>query len=258
MQNIKHLFLFALIGLFMASCGEREFDIYDGPNQGHFIGSSGTYFVQEADDPGFPIQIGSLSPASGNLTLNVEVVDSLSTAVEGTHYTLSSNSISFSDGQAISELLVTGNFDNLTSDQTLVLALTGDNVAGFDNTYTLNLTQFCPYLQAEFVGTYTFTTTAFGATYEVEAVAGASDNEVVFQNLYEDGFNVTVTLDASDPTNFTANVTKQEAWISTDFGQASVEGSGTFNACERTISLNLEHTVSAGSFGVFAESLVKN
>lgn len=258
MRNIKHIFLFAIAGLFMASCGEREFDIYDGPNQAHFVGSSGTYFVQQANDPGFPIELGALSPASGSLTLNVEVVDSLSTAVEGTHYTLSSNTISFSDGQALTELLVTGNFDNLTSDQTLVLALTGDNVAGFDNTYSLNLTQFCPYVQADFAGTYTFTSSAFGATYEVEAVAGASENEVVFQNLYEDGFNVTVSLDASDPTNFTADVQKQDAWISAQYGQARVEGSGSFNACERTITLNLEHTVDAGSFGVFAESLVKN
>lgn len=259
MNNIKLLLFTFAITAIVASCGERELDIYDGPNQIHFIGSSGDYFVQEANDPGFEIEVGSLRPSDGNLTATILVNDSLSTAVEGTHYTLSSSTKTIGDGEVLASVTVQGIFENLDSAVTLVLNLEeSESVANFNKTFTLTLTQFCPYVQDEFVGTYTFNSTAFGATYDVEIVAGPTSDVVIAQNLYEDGFNIAIELDDSDQGNFVASVEKQDAWISAQYGQARVEGGGSFNACEKTITLDLEHTVDAGSFGSFREVLTKN
>jgi hypothetical protein len=258
MNNIKSiLFLFALSAL-IVSCGDSEFDVYDGVNKVHFIESEGTYFVQETEDPGFNVELGAYKPSDGNLNANVVIIDSLSTAEEGTHYNLSSTTANFGDGEVIASIMVEGVFDNLADSKTLTFKLEGDeNVANYDTMFTLNLTQFCPYIQDEFVGTYIFQSAAFGATYDVEIVAGSSPDELIAQNLYADGFNVSIQMDDSDPASFQANVTKQDAWVSADFGQARVEGSGPFNACEKTIVLNLEHTVDAGTFGTFEEVLIK-
>ena len=259
MRYIHSILCLLAIGLFISSCGERDFDIYDGPNQIHFIGSSGDYFVQETDDPGFTVELGALKPSDGNIGATILVDNEASTAVEGTHFTLSSNSKTIDNGEVLGSITVNGIFENLDSAVTLVLKLQeSESVASFNNTFTLTLTQFCPYVQDNFTGTYSFTSTAFGATYPVEVVAGGAENEVVVQNMYEDGFNITIQLDDSDPSNFTASVTKQDAWVSSQYGQARVEGGGTFNACENTITLDLEHTVDAGSFGTFRETLVKN
>lgn len=117
----------------------------------------------------------------------------------------------------------------------------------------------CPFVASEATsGNYLIVTDDFETTIDperpIEIVAGPGENQVTFINLFShpEGYDVTVTV---DPATGAATVAKQEAWHCNNFGCAfgvgSVQGSGFFFSCSGFLTLDLTHTVDAGSFGTF-------
>lgn len=124
----------------------------------------------------------------------------------------------------------------------------------------------CPFSVEEAVGTYTITRDDAGVSLDpsdtqVEIIAGTTPNTVILKDLfgYPQQYDVVVAVNAG---NGAATVAKQKAWDSDallgQYGEASVEGTGFFFSCTGFLTLNLEHTVAAGSFGFYKLELTKN
>ena len=130
----------------------------------------------------------------------------------------------------------------------------------------------CPFSAAEAAGTYDIVTDPFGTFLGsgtgITAVVGADDTQIIFQDMFSHPnpttggqYDIAVDVVASSGE---ATVEKQEAWhcdnFGCGFGQASVETAGSGNfffSCTGFLTVNLRHTVSLGSFGIFKMELQK-
>jgi hypothetical protein len=258
-------FMIAIASLAMISC-KKESLKYEGPVLAHFNGVEGSYFVDEAEET-FKIQLGITKPNDADVTLTIKVNTEESTAVEGEDFTLESNQIIIKAGEVVTDLIVKGNFENLDEPKKVVLEIeSSDKSAQYDQTYNMTIQRFCPFVRDEFVGLYGFVSEFWNSdadgnpildddgnpiSVEVEAIADPEDeNAILFKDLYEEGIDIKVILDASNKSNFVTSFPKQKGWTSGAYGDVSLSsGSGKFSACDKTLSYGTEHTVSAGSFG---------
>lgn len=144
-------------------------------------------------------------------------------------------------------------------------SITGGTNASF--TTQFNVLFACAFVQADAIGTYTITNDAFevisptGDT-QVEVIAGANENQIILKDAldYTQQFDIVINI---NPANGAATVANQQAWDTAPwgltFGIASVQGNGFVLSCAGSISLNLTHSVTAGTFaGVHKLELQKN
>jgi hypothetical protein len=260
----------AAVFVAIGSCSKEDsVQIYKGVPLEHFPTTKGSYFVFQDSDPGFDLVAGTTKPEGQAKIIIVTIDLEKSTAVEGVDFTMPTKQITVAANEVIGSVKIIGNFNELTSAKKLVFNLTeGEGTAVFNSSYELTLQQFCPYNQSDFIGSWQFTSDPdnFGDTWTVEIIAGSSPNELIVKDLYNQGYDspgydIILILDDTDPSNFKVTAAKQVAWNSAMFGLsyglASVSGSGTFSACSKTISIFLNHSVAAGSFGTFEEKFVK-
>lgn len=261
-----------LIGLllmvaFISSC-EEDLQLYDGPAQAHFPQSSDTYFVTSEENP-YALKIGLTNVANSDRTVNISIDESSSTAVEGVDFTINSFQTVIQQGELFGELTITGDFDNLSVPKVVVFNISDsdgeDGNASFRQSFTLTLNQFCQYSRDALLGTYVNFSEFWGAGFLCEVVAGNASNEVIVQGMYPpeiNGRNIVIRIEQLGEVSYRAVVVKQVAFdantpiFAADYGPLSIEGSGVLNTCGE-FNLNMAFTVSAGSFGVFNEVLVK-
>ncbi len=137
---------------------------------------------------------------------------------------------------------------------------------GFRNALNFTINFVCPFNAAASAGTYRivrddFDTSAGDDIFEV--VAGPGENQVTMVNPFDHTNPATGQQDYRviinvNPNTGIANVATQQAWhcvnFGCGFGVASVTSSGSSNfvfSCSGSISLFLQHTVAAGSFGSY-------
>lgn len=247
-----------IAGLLLVASGCEVFDttadpdVYQGPNKIKFTNSSATLFA-EADTDVQSVTVNVLKPVGSDVTYDFVVDTDNSTAVEGTHYTLGSTSVTIPEDSTIGTIDVTLIKANLADPQTLTLRLATPDTAVFNNEITLTLIQFTPYDQADFVGTYDM---VYEWWFEdtnvrtVTAVAGSNENEIILQDPIGSGIDWPVTMDDSDKTSFTASVDILPGWVSGTYGDIEVVGSGPFSASDLTITMDFTHCVpGVGCFG---------
>ena len=124
---------------------------------------------------------------------------------------------------------------------------------------------FCPFVVDEAVGEYLIVRDDFATTLEpdrpITAVKGPGENEITFINLFSHPEMHDVVVRVDDPSTAAATVDKQAAWHCDNFGcpwgEGRVDGGGLFFSCSGFLTLDLEHTVDAGSFGTFRLELLK-
>lgn len=148
---LAFLTMFAFI-----SCDESDdTQIYSGDEIAYFDLTTSTLLVT-ADNPSMDIEIVSTVATAAARTFNVSV-DPSSTAMDGVDYTLSSSSITIPANEYIGVLTVNGIFDGaLETGSKLILNLSGDNIAGFDTKFTLDIFKLC---ESDLAGMYEVTTT---------------------------------------------------------------------------------------------------
>jgi hypothetical protein len=143
-------------------------------------------------------------------------------------------------------------------------SITGGNNASFTTQFVVFVA--CPFSVEEAIGTYTITrddaeVSIDPSDTQVEVIAGTAPNTVILKDLfgYPQQYDVVVVVNAG---NGAATVAKQKAWDSDaligQYGEASVEGAGFFFSCTGFLTVDLEHTVDAGSFGTYKLELTKN
>lgn len=115
------------------------------------------------------------------------------------------------------------------------------------------------------IGTYKLVLDQFGASVDpngpIQVIASDTlENGVIFKDMFGHGYDVLVS---ADPITAEATVIKQVAWdcdnLGCAFGIGQIEGNGSYycksDSC--TLSLDLEFTVEAGSFGTHTEKFEK-
>lgn len=130
-------------------------------------------------------------------------------------------------------------------------------------TTTLSFAVLCPFITADAAGTYSVTrddAEVFYEAYDPVVVEGPGPNQVTFKNLFAhpQGYDIIVDV---NPVTDVATVKKQVAWDSDNFGfglgEASVEGTGLYFSCTGFVTLDLDHSVAAGSFGIYKLEMTK-
>jgi len=144
-----------LMAFVFISCDESDdTQIYSGNEITYFDVTTSTFLVT-ADNPSMDVEIVSTVATTADRTFSVSV-DPASTAT-GDEYALASNTITIAAGEYTGTLTVNGVFDGASeSGSKLILNLTGDALASFDTSVTLNIFKLCV---SDLGGTYEVTTT---------------------------------------------------------------------------------------------------
>jgi len=124
-------------------------------------------------------------------------------------------------------------------------------------TGTLSFPVLCPFVATEAAGTYSITRDDFEIAWDPDhkpvIVAGPGPNQVTIRNMLGHPPGTYDVIVDVNPVTDVATVKKQAAWDSGNYGlpygDGFVEGDGFYFSCTGFLTLDLEHTVSAGTYG---------
>ena len=201
--------LFAAAWVF-AGCHER-YITYDDKEYVMFADTLATYPVQQ-DVEWFSIPVVSTVARDYDRTFGVEIIDKGSNAIENVHYRLESNTVTIKAGELRADVKVHGYYDNieatdslgfelsLVMDSRLVMPLYGKGTKAV-------LMKSCPFDINNFTG-YCVLTSMFLYNYSPTGAYQklvytekhpTQDNMIICRNWLNDGYDVTMTFNASDP-----------------------------------------------------------
>ena len=239
------------LSLVVSSCEQADVNDFDPPNYATFEANTMDFSVQQNDQASYDVTVYTADEVGSdrNVAINVQS----STTLNAESYTVpatvtipaNTNEGTFTVNLADQNLSNNGG--------TLVLRLgTSEDTEVVGQPLTINVSKICPF---DIAGTYNNASGFFEAEFDVEVVAGENANQFVVKNLFADGTDITFTVNADN----SITVPTQNAWVSGTYGQAQVTGQAgsKLEPCLGKITLALNHTVSAGSFGTITEVLTK-
>lgn len=246
MKKIVLIFLTVLSTSLFVGCSSD--DEVTPPNYVTFEAEELNFAIDENTSGTLDVTVYTANTTGSDRTFTINVDES--STINADSYTLpqtvtvpaNSNEVTFS-------IEVT---DNSLGDSGEVLILDIADQEGLHRgePLTVNIAKICEF---EPVGTFINNSGWFEEEYPVTVEAGAAANQYVVKDMFAEGTDITFTVNP----DFTVTVPKQNAWVSGTYGQASVTGKAgsKFNPCSRVVTLVLQHTVSAGSFGTYSEVL---
>ena len=211
----KKIFLGMVASLVMlaglTSCEEQR-TVYDGPLYIMFADTLSVLGVENSEEV-FDIHIAATQASDKDRTLAVEVVDKESSAIEGVHYTLESNTVVIKAGELATSVRVRAIYDNLTIDEdpTLVLRLITDDDLQWSlyegNETKVILRKICPFDINAFTG-YAVVTSTFLMDYSIKdmrlittEVDPEDSTAVILHDYFYDGYDMKVHFTTEDMLN---------------------------------------------------------
>ena len=211
----KKIFLGMVASLVMlaglTSCEEQR-TVYDGPLYIMFADTLSVLGVENSEEV-FDIHIAATQASDKDRTLAVEVVDKESSAIEGVHYTLESNTVVIKAGELATSVRVQAIYDNLTIDEdpTLVLRLITDDDVQWSlyegNETKVILRKICPFDINAFTG-YAVVTSTFLMDYSIKdmrlittEVDPEDSTAVILHDYFYDGYDMKVRFTTEDMLN---------------------------------------------------------
>ena len=258
--------IIALFTVMITGCKKEE-KLVLPPSLAHFTNrTSGTYFIT-APGVTYKVPIGVTTVSDKPRTINISV-SSPTGAVQGTHYTLGSTSVTIPAGQTIDSIEVRGVFSEYTTGRkdTLVFTLQSPDLSSSEYNGTFRLLMRGPCFEGdvdlnEFLGSYNNTnevlgTSAYGpyaTTISAVNLETATTGTITVTNIFDFGWNpITFKLDWTDPNNRTVTLDEQSgigdastafggAWAGEDISVRAFAGqNGTFSICGQTLTLKLQ------------------
>lgn len=175
------------------------------------------------------------------------------------------NVTTLADGRVYPDTILQGTEQDTRNIETSI-------IVGATSSFTVGFSAYvsCPFVADNSAGTYSVSVDEWEDWEpgdQLEVVSNASGTGVIVKGIYSKlrsdsrgPYDVEVLVDAATGI---ATVAKQPAWEyfwyagSEGFGQGSVQGSGFVLSCSGVITLTLQHTVAAGSFGIYVLTLQK-
>lgn len=242
----KYLYILgvvSLLPLLFTSCNQdNEGAIYNS--------TSGNYvsFAQKTINYSFGANESEISVplyrenTSGAETITLKPINSKVLSLE-------SSTISFADGQNTAYAKVKANLDVMDYGPTYIAGLKiadAGRISTFGvDSITVSLGRTLTWSTMKQQGT--FESEAFGDIWNVTVQKADQTTFYIINDCYEKGYNIRFDIDKLG----NVKVATQKAWTDSKYGVVSVSGTGTYANGVATVALN--HSVSAGSFGVFTE-----
>ena len=216
-MNRKILFstvvlLVSLIGF--TSC-EEERTVYSGSQ---YIMFADTLSVIGVEDNGeyADIYISATRAIDKDLTLAVEVIEQESSAIEGVHYTIESNTVVIKAGELSTNVRIRGHYENLTVDENLpeiklrLISPEETQWSLYENKgleTKVMLQKVCPFDINAFTGYAMITSTylynyvgGYNRLIKTE-VDPTEENTIIMRDFYYDGYDVKLRFTTDDPLN---------------------------------------------------------
>ena len=219
MTTLRHIFYggIALLGL-LAGC-QAEKTTYEGPDYILFSADSHTLGILDSEE-WFEIPISATRTANEERTIGVEVVASESSAIEGLHYILESNTLTIPKGELTTAVRIKGLAENIdiNSMLSIKLRLVIDpelvwDAYGIES--EVQLQRCCPFDINNFTG-YAKITSTWTMQYmnaEARLVRTERDPEdksaIIVKDMFYDGYDIGLKLNSEDRLNPTVTLTEQ-------------------------------------------------
>lgn len=245
-MNKKILLTFAVLLATLTSLTscQEEHTTYDGPLYIMFSDTLSVLGVENSEDV-FDIYISATKASDKDRTLAVEVIDKESSAIEGVHYTLESNTVTIKAGELTTSVRIRGIYDNLTIEEVpeLKLRLIASEDTQWDlyegNVTKVMLQKVCPFDINTFTG-YAVVTSTFLMNYSVsqmrliETEVDAEDSTtVILRDCFYDGYDIKVRFTTDDPLNPLIEMDDQ-AMATTGEAFGTIYGDGMLHAYQPT------------------------
>ena len=209
-QIIKYMAFAFLAAAVLCGCKER-YVTYSDAEYVMFADTLATYPVQK-DVEYFSIPVVSTVIVDYDRTYGVEIIDKGSNAIEKLHYRLQSNTITIKAGENRADVLVHGYYDNIEATDSLGFTLQ----LVMDEKYVMPLygkqtkavlMKSCPFDVNDFTGycvltsmfLYNYNSTGSYQRLVYTEKHPTEPNMIICRNWINDGYDVTMTFNASDP-----------------------------------------------------------
>ena len=216
-MNKKILFstIVSLVSLVGFTGCEEERTVYSGPQ---YIMFADTLSVLGVEDNGeyADIYISATRAMDKDQTLAVEVVEQESSAIEGVHYTIESNTVVIKAGELSTSVRIRGHYENLTVDENLPeikLRLISPEETHWELYENMGLEtkvmlqKVCPFDINAFTGYAMITSTylynyvgGYNRLIKTE-VDPTEENTIIMRDFYYDGYDVKLRFTTDDPLN---------------------------------------------------------
>ena len=216
-MNKKILFSTIIsLGLLVGFTGcQEERTVYSGPQ---YIMFTDTLSVVGVEDNGeyADIYISATQAMDKDLTLAVEVIEQESSAIEGVHYTIESNTVVIKAGELSTSVRIRGHYENLgVVDELPVIKL---RLISPEETHwdlyedngletKVMLQKVCPFDINAFTGYAMITSTylynyvgGYNRLIKTE-VDPTEENTIIMRDFYYDGYDVKLRFTTDDPLN---------------------------------------------------------
>ena len=219
MTTLRHIFYggIVLLGL-LAGC-QAEKTTYEGPDYILFSADSHTLGILDSEE-WFEIPISATRTANEERTIGVEVVASETSAIEGLHYILESNTLTIPKGELTTAVRIKGLAENIdiNSMLSIKLRLVIDPELVWD-AYGIEsevlLQKCCPFDINNFTG-YAKITSTWTMQYmnaEARLVRTERDPEdksaIIVKDMFYDGYDIRLRLNSDDRLNPTVELAEQ-------------------------------------------------
>ena len=219
MTTLRHIFYggIVLLGL-LAGC-QAEKTTYEGPDYILFSADSHTLGILDSEE-WFEIPISATRTANEERTIGVEVVAAESSAIEGLHYILESNTLTIPKGELTTAVRIKGLAENIdiNSMLSIKLRLVIDpelvwDAYGIES--EVQLQRCCPFDINNFTG-YAKITSTWTMQYmnaEARLVRTERDPEdksaIIVKDMFYDGYDIRLRLNSDDRLNPTVELAEQ-------------------------------------------------
>ena len=209
-NRITSILAVATALLACAAC-QTKYPTYDGPD--HIIFSQESYDLGVIDNQEwFEIPVSATRTADSDRVLGVEIVDAQSSAVEGLHYELESNTLCIKAGELTTSVRICGKADNIAVGEplSLTLRLVIDeelewDIYGIDA--EVHLHKCCPVNMDAFTGYCKITSTWLMQYMNSDARLvrterdAEDENVIVVKDMFYDGYDVRIRFNTEERLN---------------------------------------------------------
>ena len=199
----------------ITSCDEER-TVYDGPQYIMFADTLSVLGVENSEDY-FDVYISATQAMDKDLTLAVEVIEQESSAIEGVHYVIESNTVTLKAGKLATSVRIRGIYENLAIDVENLPEIKLRLISPEETHWSLYegletkvlLQKVCPFDINAFSG-YAMVTSTFLYNYVgsynrlIETSVDTTDAErktIIMHDYLYDGYDVKVRFTTDDTLN---------------------------------------------------------